>query len=207
MPISPIRQSILALVSRRGSLSADAVAHAIGLSKVATRYHLRLLAQDGLVAAHSAEPARRVGRPETLYSIAEEGYDCLPCQSNRLAEHLLDALVDSLGDQPTRALLRRAGRDQASEAPHLKQGASPDARITRAVRFLNRRGYACRAVRQQGSIRLVIATCPYRHLAQSHAQVCEMDVELIRVLLDLPARFSRGPASSPGQCQFLIGQN
>ncbi len=207
MPISQIRQSILGLVSRRGSVSVDAVAHAIGLSKMATRYHLRLLARDGLIVAAPAAHCGGVGRPETLYSLAEEAYDCLPCQYNQLAEHLLGVLVASLGEQPVRTLLRRAGRDQASEAPPLEAGATMDTRITRAVRFLNRRGYACKAVRQAGSIRLVISNCPYRRVAQSHPQICEMDTEMVRTLLDIPARLSDCILSSQGQCQFEIGRN
>lgn len=207
MSISRIRQSILGLVSRRGSLSAEAVAQAIGLSKMATRYHLRLLVQDGLLAAHPASSHPQVGRPETLYSLAAEAYDCLPCQYNRLAEYLLDALVNAFGDQTARALLRRAGREQASEKLHLGPEEGIDARVTRAVRFLNRRGYTCKAARQTDSIRLVVSSCPYRKVARSHPQVCEMDIEMVRALLDTPVTLSKGLTPGQGQCQFVISRN
>ena len=202
--MSNIRQTVIETLSQTGALPVEALARAARLSPLAMRYHLALMAREGLIVQARAEPRGSVGRPQVIYALAERAHERLPKRYHTLAVQLLDELADSLGTKQARALMRRAGRRAADDAPPRRGQAGIVSRLNRAAAFLSERGYMARWEKSDGDLVLSVRNCPYRQVAQEHREVCDMDVAMIGALLDAPPRMTRCIARHDGQCQFVI---
>ena len=204
--MSKIRQTVIETLSQAGPLPVEEIARAARLSTIAMRYHLTLLAREGLVVQQDAAPRGSVGRPQRMYALAATAHERLPKKYNALAAQLLDEMSDTLGAKEVRAMLRRAGRHAAASAPPLRAGAGAQARLNRATKFLSERGYMARWEKSNGDLLLNVCNCPYRQVAQEHREVCEMDRAMIGTLLDSPLKMTRCIAHNDGQCQFVVAK-
>ncbi len=202
--MSQIRQTILETLSQRGALPLDELARVARRSPMATRYHLGLLVDDGLVAANDVAHRAVVGRPQTLYALADRAHARLPKQYDTLAAQLLAEIMRASGEKETRALLRRAGRRLAETAPPLRRGARFDARLNRAIDFLSARGYLAHAEKSDSTTTLHICNCPYRQVTLMYRQVCDMDIALIGGLLESPLKMTQCLAARDAQCVFVV---
>jgi predicted ArsR family transcriptional regulator len=202
--MSHIRRVVLETLSARGPLPVDAIAHVIRHSTMATRYHLALLLDEGLVVSKDVARRASAGRPQMLYALADCAHEHLPKQYNGLAARLLDEIGDSLGAKEKRALLRRAGRRLAAAAPALRRGARVHARLDRAVDFLVKHDYMARWEKTDGEFALCVCNCPYRQVALAHREVCDMDLALIGGLLDLPMQQTGCIAHQDSHCRFVV---
>ncbi len=173
---------------------------------MALRYHLTRLLREGLIVQQDALRRGSVGRPQMMYALAENAHEHLPKKYHTLAALLLEQVTETLGDQETRALLRRAGRRAATAAPPLRRDASVQAHLHRATKFLTERGYLARWEKSNGDLLLNVCNCPYRQVAQQHRQICDMDVAMIGTLMDAPLKMTRCIASDDGQCQFVVSK-
>ena len=204
--MSKTRQTILETLSQSGPLPVAALARAARLSPIALRYHLTLLAREGLIVRHDVKHRGSVGRPQGRYALAEPAHERLPKQYNALAAQLLDQVAETLGAQQARAMLRRAGRRAAAAAPAPRPGASSESRMKRATQFLSQRGYMARWEKSNGDLRLSVCNCPFRQVALEHREICEIDIAMIGALLDAPARMTHCIANQDGQCQFVVSK-
>ncbi|HEY5086072.1 MAG TPA: helix-turn-helix domain-containing protein [Gemmatimonadaceae bacterium] len=108
------RGRIVAIL-RRGRRSVDELAAALGLTDNAVRAHIATLERDGVVAQTGARRDGTVGKPATLYGVAE-GADTLFSSAYAPA---LSALVAELGSRypdELESLLRGAARRLAKPA-------------------------------------------------------------------------------------------
>ena len=204
--MSKLRQIVIETLSQAGPQPVSALARAAHLSTMAMRYHLTLLAREGLIVEQDPERHGTVGRPQSLYALADEALEGLPKKYNTLAAQLLDEVGDTLGAKETRALLRRTGRRAAAAAPQLRPGAGAQARMNRTEKFLSDRGYLARWEQANGELSLNVCNCPYRQVAQAHREVCDMDHAMIGALLDAPLKMTRCIANQDGQCRFVVSK-
>ncbi|MBI5031279.1 MAG: ArsR family transcriptional regulator [Chloroflexi bacterium] len=205
--MSDTRRIILETLSQRGPLPIDEIAHAVRHSTLATRYHLGLLIDEGLVAADQVAHRPNVGRPQALYALAEQAREHLPKQYNWLALHLLDEIGDSLGEKEKRALLRRVGKKIASIAPTLRKSARIETRLEHTISFLQEHGYLARWEKIDGDYALHVCNCPYRQVALEHREVCDMDVTLVGELLKMPIKMTTCLANQDSSCSFVVRPN
>ncbi len=205
-----IRETILETLNARGALPIAEIADSAGLSKMAARYHLRLLEGEGLVAREAVEHRGTVGRPELLYALAEVGRERLPKQYDTLAGQLLDEVAESIGQAKTRSLLQRIGRQMAESAPETRSGrptrSGIQARLNRAARFLAKCGYVAQVTSNRQVFALSVLSCPYRRVALAHPEVCEIDVAMLNALLHLPSADIQHIHRAEGTCRFEIAR-
>lgn len=204
--MSNIRQVILSALSRQGPLSVDELARAAHLSKMAARYHVALLVRQHLVAAQAKLHRGGVGRPQVIYALTEGASERLPKQYDHLATALLEELVSSYGPHQVRALLRRMGRRQAATAPVLHREADLASGIRRAAQWLAARGYMASARTGGEHMALVVGNCPFRRVARTHPEVCEMDMAMIAALLGVSPKRIEKRAAERGHCRFEISR-
>lgn len=205
--MSKIRRVILETLGQHDALPIDALARATRHSVLATRYHLGVLINEGLVSAQPAAPAVSAGRPQMLYALADSAHEELPKQYNEFAARLLDEIADTLGEKETRTLLRRAGKKLAASAAPLRKSTRIETRLERTVDFLSARGYMAQWEKLERDYALYVRNCPYRQVALTHRQVCEMDLALVDELMDFPMRMTQSIAHHDRQCTFLIRSN
>lgn len=202
--MSKIRQVVIETLSQQGPLPVEEIARAARVSTMAMRYHLALLARDGLIVRRDVAHRGSVGRPQMMYTLAEDAREHLPKKYQVLAAQLLDEANQTFGAKETRAMLRRAGRHTATAAPPLHRGAGTQARLNRASKFLSERGYMARWAKSNGDLLLNVCNCPYRQVAQEHREVCDLDIAMISTLMNAPLKMTRCIARDDGQCQFVI---
>ncbi len=200
-----IRETILETLNAHGALPIADIADAAGLSKMATRYHLRLLECEGLVARDAVEHRGTVGRPVLTYALAEGGRERLPKQYDALAGQLLDEIADNIGASKTRLLLQRIGRRIAADAATRRAtGQGRAYRVRRAARFLAKRGYVAQVTADRGVLALSISSCPFSRVARTHPEVCEIDLALLKALLDVSSADVQHVRNAEGACRFEI---
>jgi predicted ArsR family transcriptional regulator len=191
------RGKIVAML-RRGWRSVDELASALGLTDNAVRAHIATLEREGVVAAAGARRDGTVGKPATLYGVAE-GADTLFSSAYAPA---LAALVAELGSRhPTelRSLLRGAGRrlagrgagtfaERVGSAAALLTDLGADADMVATEAGYEIRGHGC-------ALAQAVSTCP---------ETCCMVEQLLAEATggDVVERCDR--SISPPHCAFLI---
>lgn len=203
LPMLHPRQVILETLNQQGPLPLAEIARAARRSPLATRYHLGLLVAEGLLVADDVARRDCVGRPQTLYALAEDAHAHLPKQYVWLAAQLLEELTRARGEKETRARLRRLGR-RLAESASPRRDARIEARLDRAVAFLSARDYAARWEKSDGDFVVWVCNCPYRQVARAQRAVCEMDRALIGELVQAPLKMSQCIAHQDAQCAFVV---
>jgi DeoR family suf operon transcriptional repressor len=199
-----VRQIILETLSLRGPLGIEEIAQATNLSKMAARYHMHLLEQDGLVQPCGSATRRSVGRPKLCYALTERAHEWLPKRYDAFATVLLDEVTRTLGTEKVRGLLRQAGRRAAEATPLLPKSAGIERRMKRLVKFLSLRGYRASWDQTDEAVDLLLHDCPYFQVALTHPLVCEMDQALMGAVLGLPLTMKTCLAARDADCHFVV---
>ena len=117
----------VATLLRRGPMTTEELAKALGLTDNAVRAHLATLERDGLVKAEGVRHEGRVGKPATLYRLSPEVEPLFSKAYRPLLTTLLGTLGERLPEQELTGLLRELGR-----ATHRGSGGASAARVQRA---------------------------------------------------------------------------
>ena len=198
------RAEIINLLKRQGSMSVDALAGELAISKVAVRRHLEQLEEQGFVL-HCAERCER-GRPRYLYSLTPEGNGLFPDTSSAFACDLLDEVVRTFGEGAVGSLFANQATALIESLNRDLDGSDFDTRVRAIADLYNERGYVADLERlEDGSYRIVEHNCPIRGVAERFPQVC---FEELRVYAEVTgARVEKGDcriASGGVACEYRI---
>lgn len=171
------RAEIVNLLKRQGSMSVEALASELTISKVAVRRHLDQLEDQGLIG-HCSERCER-GRPRFLYSLTTEGDGLFPDTSGKFACDLIDQVSRTFGDGAIDDLLA----DQASTliATMMREvdGLPFEERVRVVANRFNDRGYATEVEPlDDGSYKIVERNCPIREVATRYPRVCSEELRI-----------------------------
>jgi len=183
----PVRRSLyLYVVSRRGEVSRDEAARAVGVSRALAGFHLDRLASEGLLETSfrrlSGRTGPGAGRPSKLYRWSgRELAFSLPPRKYELAARILAGAVVGAGSprtQTTLAQMARAVGEQLGADAKARAGSRPGKRrlLAGTVAALAEQGYEPKRTREE--IRL--CNCPFHSLVTEHRElVCGMNLALI----------------------------
>jgi predicted ArsR family transcriptional regulator len=182
------RRKVMAVIQERGSASVDRIAQEIGLSPVTIRRHLDILQRDRLVSFD--EVRKKVGRPEFVFSLTEEGHE----SGYRDYQKLLTLLLDEVASLAPADLARKEGEellrflivrisDQLSTSYVESGQSSPEARLARLKQALTDRGFSPEITQEDGQVRIRLRNCPFRATALGQKSVCHLDRKLIANIL------------------------
>lgn len=122
---------------RRGAMTTEELAQALGLTDNAVRAHLATLERDGLIRPGGVRHEGRVGKPATLYQLSPEVEPLFSKAYRPLLTTLLGTLGERLAEPELTSLLQEVGRRLAAgEEP---AGDLAD-RVRLASSVLNRLG-------------------------------------------------------------------
>ena len=176
--VETTRGRVLALL-RRGDMTTDELAEALGLTDNAIRAHLSTLERDGLVQARGERRDGRVGKPATLYTVSPQVDTLFSKAYIPLLTSLLSALDDRLTADELGALLSDVG-------DRLAAGAAPppgelSQRVTAASTLLNQLGGLTSVEEVEAGRRYNIqgCGCPLGVAVSERPEVCEAMVALI----------------------------
>ena len=182
------RLKILAVIQKQGSASVDRIAQEIGLSPVSIRRHLDILQRDRLVSFDQGR--KKVGRPEFVYFLTEEGHESGFRDYQKLLALLLAEvaslapahLVGKDGQELLRFLIARVS-DQVSSSYVDPGQSSQEARLARMEQALTDRGFSPEITQEGGQVRIRLCNCPFRAAALGQKSVCQFDQKLIANIL------------------------
>ena len=94
---------------RRGASTVEEMANAVGTSDNAVRSHLSALERDGLVKNSGVRRGAGVGKPATLYELTASAELAFSRAYPSVLTAVLDTMVNELGTDQAKSLLRYVG--------------------------------------------------------------------------------------------------
>lgn len=183
------RAAIVEELRHVGERSVADIAQLLGISEVATRRHLAVLEEDGLVAAHTVNQGR--GRPAARYSLTDDASRLFPQRYDALAGELLEFLADTQGRDGLRAYLRwRLER----EVEGLRESVTAEDlhdRLEQLADALSEAGYEASVAPDGEGFTLTQEHCAIFGLAKDHPELCAYEAATFSRVLGGDVRLSR----------------
>jgi predicted ArsR family transcriptional regulator len=200
-PDGPTRGQILGLL-RRGQMTVDELAQAIGVTDNAVRLHLTALERDGLARGVGLRREGGVGKPATLYGIVPEAESAFSRAYEPVLTTLLVTLAGRLGERELSDLLRDVGRQLA--ATSVSANASLEQRVRAAAAVLDTLG-ADTEVEQAGANGYVVRgfACPLSRSVAQCPPLCGAVEELVAGITKAKVQ-ERCDRSNTPRCSFLV---
>ena len=172
---------------RRGDLTVEVLAKAVGLTDNGVRAHLATLERDGIVRRHgTVRLASGGGKPAYVYELTPEAEALFPRAYEPVLGRLLDVLSEGLGSQESEALLGGVGRRMAGERGAPDGGVR--SRLEEAVAVLNELGGLAELEDHDGGFIVRGYGCPLAAVTPEHPEACRMVEAFIAELAGVPAR-------------------
>lgn len=190
------RGRIVALL-RRGSLTVDELAQALGLTDNGIRAHLATLERDGLV--HQQGVRRGSGKPAYAYELTPEAEYLFPKPYAPVLRQLLEVLDKEIGPDKMEALLRTVGHDLAAG---LRVSAGDvRTRLEAAVAVLNELGGLAELEEHDGVFVIRGYSCPLAAVVPDHPEVCRLAETLLTEVAGVPVK-EHCDRGEPPRCCF-----
>lgn len=161
-------------------MDAQALAAATGLHPNTVRFHLGVLMRTGFVEERSEKHGRR-GRPRTVYTAT------LPGVQQKGYELLANVLVTHLDQVDGDGAAQSAGRMWAHRLrPHTPDQPDDMETAARTISALfTEMGFDPTVTTTRDSSRMMLHSCPFWSLAESHPDVvCAVHLGLLRGLVE-----------------------
>jgi DeoR family suf operon transcriptional repressor len=200
------RQTIIELLKEHGQATIEELAETVGLTQMAVRHHLNVLCGENLVVASSVRRKKQPGRPQQLYSLTETASKLFPEDYYHLAGYLLDEVKDTLGTDGLDKVLSRIADKVASETPLLRPGQSPEERLDQLVQFLRDKSFTARWGKEGNDYVIRVLTCPYRQVVRQHNQVCRLDMQIIKEMLNAEPVLVTCIADGDEYCTYRVSR-
>lgn len=200
------RQLLTLLLETKAGLSADELAGCLDISRSAVHQHLTALERDGYVEKQSRQPTG--GRPGFGWRLTERGVHVFPKQYALFSDLMIRSLKEELGSDELAKILRDLGGKLAKDyAPRLR-GKTPEQQVRLVTGIMNDLGYQALAAPHPGTeLPLIDArNCIYHHLAREHKEVCELDLALLRSLLDADIEHVECMVRGGNACRFRVSK-
>lgn len=191
------RGRIVAIL-RRGWRSVDELASALGLTDNAVRAHIATLERDGVVASLGARRDGTVGKPATLYGVAE-GADTLFSSAYAPALSAFVAEVGTRHPEELESLLRGAGRRLAKRST-----GSFAERVGAAAALLTDLGADADMVETDAGYEIRGNGCALAQTVSSCPETCCMVEQLLAEVTGAEVSEQCDRSFSPPRCAFLI---
>jgi predicted ArsR family transcriptional regulator len=195
------RQQITEYLSHRQRASAVDMSRALHLTAADIRHHLAILEAEGVVTITSQRPASGRGRPTSLYQLTSQAASN---NFDALSSALLAETRRSVPELEQTAFHKRLAQRLAGD--NYLPVRNPSQRYVNAVKQLNQMKYEARWEARADAPQVIFSHCPYAAILPGHPELCQMDAELLEVLLAIPisqtAKQQPNPRGIP-QCLFI----
>lgn len=203
------RAAIVEHLRRREDATVAELACELGISEVATRRHLGVLEDEGLVASRTgrsstAEPAAapvadpiagptspRRGRPAAHYALTESAARLFPQGYDRFAAEVLDFLADTHGRDGLRAFLRWRLQREVSGLKEAVTAEDLHGRLEQLASALSDAGFGASVSTDGDSFTLTQDHCAIFDVAKEHPEVCAFEAATFSQVLGSDATVSR----------------
>jgi predicted ArsR family transcriptional regulator len=200
------RRKITELLKERREATVAELADAIGLTQMAVRHHLNVLYGEKLVETTSVRRKIQPGRPQQIYTLTEAANKCFPEDYYHLAGYLVDEIKAAMGTDGLISLLRRIAARITTEAPLVRPSHSNEERLGQLVQLLTDNGFIARWETEGTDYVVRLLACPYCQVAREHNEVCHLDMQIIKEMLNADPAQVACIANGDEQCTYYIHQ-
>ncbi|GAB4549174.1 MAG: hypothetical protein OHK0023_13230 [Anaerolineae bacterium] len=207
------RRHILEILRERGECTVDELVEALQariqhpITGVTVRHHIDVLRSEDMVSPPAVKRSGAPGRPQYVYSLTEKAREQFPNNYQNLLTAFLEQLKAKLDAPQVNVILEGVADQMVNQAqlPHPALNAIPlEVRLDHVVNYLNTHGYDAEwRFHEQGYL-LYTRNCPYHHIAQSHAELCGLDMRLIAGLIGIVPRSLGRIADDNDACVYLL---
>ncbi len=197
------RSDIIRLLKQQGEMTSEALAAALGVTRVSVRRHLEILERQGYVTYRAVTSGR--GRPSYHYSLTARAAELFPRSYDALACELLQMTQECFGQQGLlRVISARAEQIFRHLAPHLTP-LDFAGRVAKLAEFLIERGYLAEyEALPDGSFRLIERNCPTINVAKAYSELCAQERQLYEALLGGQVVREQRIADGDGACAYRV---
>jgi len=185
---------------RRGPMTVDEMAGALGLSGNAVRPHLAVLERDGLV--QQGESRRGISKPARTYVLTTEAALLFSRAYVPVLTQLLHVLDERLDPQELDRIMRDVGRRLMGARP--RPNGDLRQRAEAAVALLNDLGGLARVEECNGGLLIRGYGCPLSAATQRHPEACNAVESLLSEFAGIPVS-KCCDAEDRLRCCFEIG--
>ncbi len=199
------RAHIVEHLRRHGDASVAELAGELAISEVATRRHLAVLSDGGLVAARTVPQGR--GRPPARYHLTDTAAALFPHRYDRFASEVLDFLADTRGRDGLREFLRWRLERQVAGLREAVTAEDLQDRLEQLATALSAAGFEA-SVQQDGpGFTLTQEHCAIYDVAKEHPEVCAYEAATFSKVLGRDVALSRRETLATGAsaCVCRIG--
>jgi len=195
------RAALVEHLHRMGAQPVAAIAGHLGISEVATRRHLGVLLEEGLVEEREARASG--GRPAACFALTSRADRLFPQSYDRFANELLDFLTAEHGRDGLVAFLRwRVDREVDALAGAIEDGPL-ERRVAQLAQALSEAGFLADVVEDASpsglpTLRLVQHHCVIQGVAREHPEVCAYEAAAFSRALGTDVTVSREETIAAG---------
>ncbi|MDA3023596.1 MAG: helix-turn-helix domain-containing protein [Actinomycetota bacterium] len=195
------RAAIVDHLHRSGAQPVAALAVHLGISEVATRRHLGVLTEDGLV--EEREPRASGGRPAACFALTDRAARLFPQSYDRFANELLDFLTAEHGRDGLLAFLRWRVDREVGALTDAVQGGTLEERVVRLAEALTSAGFVADVVRDDTpnalpTLQLIQHHCVIEGVAREHPEICSYEAAAFSRALGTDVQLSRRETIADG---------
>lgn len=195
------RAAIVDHLHRSGAQPVAVLAVHLGISEVATRRHLGVLTDDGLV--EEREPRASGGRPAACFALTDRAVRLFPQSYDRFANELLDFLTAEHGRDGLLAFLRWRVDREVGALTDAVQGGTLEERVVRLAEALTSAGFVADVVRDDTpnalpTLQLIQHHCVIEGVAREHPEICSYEAAAFSRALGTDVQLSRRETIADG---------
>lgn len=183
------RAAIVGQLRRSGDGSVAELADHLGISEVATRRHLGVLVDEGLIEAQTVNQGR--GRPAARYRLTPAANQLFPQRYDRFASEALEFLADEHGRDGVRAFLRWRLQREVSGLQEAVTAEDLHERLTQLAGALSEAGFEASVSPDGEGFSLTQDHCAIYDVAKEHPEVCAYEAATFSRVLGRDVMLSR----------------
>ncbi len=181
----------------------DELSKSLGITRTAVNQHLLVLESSGYLA--KGKLTKTGGRPGHTYVLTQQGYDLFPKQYAWFSQLLLDFLQKQMGEDVVEKYMSKLGVELAKSIKERIKGTTLEERVVEVAAIMQELGYDAYAEETETRQPAIKAhNCVYHHLAQTHREICQLDINLLSSLLNAEIKHSACMAKGDHCCQFQV---
>ncbi|MFP4634805.1 MAG: helix-turn-helix transcriptional regulator [Nitriliruptoraceae bacterium] len=196
MLLGECRAAIVEHLRRVGEATVAELAAELDISEVATRRHLGVLLDEGLVVARTVPQGR--GRPPAHYQLTDAADRLFPHHYDRFASEALDFLADTHGRDGLRSFLRWRLERQVEDLQRVVTAEDLHERLEQLAEALSEAGFDASIGPNGEGFTLTQEHCAIYDVAREHPEVCAYEAAAFSRVLGQDVSLSRRQTLADG---------
>lgn len=197
------RTELLRFVKIKGRVAIRELSHALGITPMAVRRHVRRLHQAGLIRIEKVHGAR--GRPAHLCLLTDIGDAMFPKAYDRFSADLIRGVALLDGNAKVEQLFEARKNQLLEKYAARMAGKTGAGRIQEAVRILCEEGYMAESCPlHPGAYRITEHNCALAHIAREYPQVCDSELCFLAQMLGAEVQREFHALKGDSECSYLV---